>query len=127
MTTTIISNMQPYTYGQMTNQAIGRLISLNTSMIRLQEAIATASAGYTGIEGTQFEIGNPTLPSSGDVMQPRSIGMNQNLFGVQASDTPGEQGSNYRYAMDGLAAAWQTFWTAAQPFVEQLDNGQMTM
>lgn len=124
MTTTIISNMMPYNYGQMTNQAIGRLISLRATMERLKDAIATASAGYTGIDGTQFEIGNPpdsTGPS------PASIGLNQNLFGVQASATPGEQGSAYRYAMDSLNTAWDAFWTAAAPYIEQLDNGQNTM
>lgn len=110
MTTTVISNMMPYSYGQMTNQAIGRLISANTTLLRLNDAITTASAGYDGTPGTQFESTTPN-----------------NLFGVVPSTIPGEQGAAYRYAMESLIAQWRTFWVAAQPYIEQLDNGQMAM
>lgn len=115
MAAILISNQQmTFPFGAQTNQAIGRLIGLNTTMARLQEAIATASAGFDGTPGTQFETPVPT-------------GQQVNLFGVQASATPGEKGEAYRYAMESLNTAWEAFWTAAQPFVEALDNGQITM
>ena len=124
MTTTIISNMMPYSYGQMTNQLVSRLISANGQLKRLSEAVATASAGYTGVDGTQFEIGNPVNTAQPAVM----VGVpNQNLFGVQAGTEPGVQGQAYRYAIDNLNTAWATFWEAAAPYLEQLDNGVVTM
>jgi hypothetical protein len=115
MATILISNQQmQFPFGAQTNQAIGRLIGLNTTLARLREAIANASAGYEGTAGTQFE----TPPETGE--QP-------SLFGVIASATPGEKGEAYRYAMESLDAAWQSFWTVAAPFIEALDNGQVTM
>lgn len=118
MTTTIISTNGNYPFGNMTNQLIAGLISNATKMERLKEAIANASAGYTGVEGTQFEI-PPTGISPG--------GMPANLFGVVPSESPGEQGVVYRYAMDTLAGHWATFWAAAAPYIEQLDNGNTSM
>lgn len=114
MTTTIISNS--VSYGQMTNQAMSKLIALNATLERLHDAITTASSGYTGEAGTEFEA-----PVS--AMTP---GM-PNLFGVQPSETPGEQGSAYSYAMGRLHEEWAKFWTAAEPFIEQLDNGTTSM
>jgi len=111
MTTTIISNNMPFSYGQMSNQAIGKLISLQTAMERINDAITTASASYEGVPGTEFE----------------AMGETPNLFGVQPSATPGEQGAAYKYAMSRLYEEWATFWTAAEPFVEQLDNGTFSM
>jgi hypothetical protein len=101
MTTTVISNN--VSYGAMTNQAIGKLLSLQSTLERLKDAIATASAGYDGTPGTEFEDGT--------------------LFGVKANDTPGAQGTAYAYAMGRLNDEWLTFWAAAEPFIEQLDNG----
>lgn len=117
MAATIISNMMPYSFGQMTNQTVGRIISANTAVVRLAEAIATASAGFQGTDGTQFEMGN-TDPKDQVI----------NLFGVQADvNRPGEQGKAYAYAVNRLNDAWTTFWEAAQPYLEQLDNGQSAM
>jgi hypothetical protein len=110
MTTTIISNSMPHSYGQMTNQAVAKLISLQTAMERLNDAIATASSGYVGTPGTEFEIGDTP-----------------NLFGVQAGGTPGEQGAAYSYAVLQLYQAWAAFWTAAEAYIEQLDNGSFIM
>lgn len=107
MTTTIISN--GVSYGQMSNQAISKLISLQTQLERINDAIATASAGYEGTPGTEFEAG--------------TMGATTNLFGVQPSATPGEQGAAYKYAMGRLCEEWATFWTAAEQYIEQLDNG----
>ncbi len=121
MTATIISTSGQYPFGNMTNQTVASLISTATKMQRLQEAIATASSGYTGVEGTQFEI-----PASGTP----TPGAPANLFGVVADVDPakaGEQGAAYRYAVDGLAGAWATFWAAAAPFIEALDNGNTSM
>lgn len=117
MTATIISNMMPYTWGQQTNQVIGKIVTLQQQLGRLNEAVATASSGWQGTAGTQFEIGNTTDTAG-----------NQNLFGVQADPaTPGAKGEDYSYAIGQLWAAWSTFWTAAQPYIEQLDNGIQTM
>lgn len=109
MSTTVISNNVPF--GQMTNQSIGRLFALRSTLERLNAAIATASAGFEGTPGTQFEA-----PSA-------IIGGAPNLFGVQPSETPGEEGTAYSYAMGRLTEEWATFWAAAEPFIEQLDNG----
>lgn len=110
----IISNTAPF--GSMTNQTTARLTSLNSTIPRLQEAIATASSGYEGTPGTQFETftGSNTAPP--------------NNFQVQADPaTPGKKGTDYAYAVDVLAQAWAAFWTAAGPAIEQLDNGTMAM
>src|SRR5262245_28265780 len=107
MSTTVISNNAPF--GAMTNQSVARLIAMQATLDRLAGAIATASSGFTGTAGTQFE---------------QASGLGQvNLFGVQPSETPGEQGSAYSFAVNRLHEEWQTFWTAAQPFIAQLDNG----
>lgn len=98
-------------FGGMTNQMVSRLASLDSTLKRLSEGIATASAGYEGTPGTQFESANTMPPFS------------QNNFGIVPSETPGEQGEAYRYAMDQLKVEWDKFWTAAQPYVAALDNG----
>jgi hypothetical protein len=114
MTTTIISQNGSYPFGLMTNQAVSKMIATNTAMERLQEAIATASSGYTGEPGTEFEV--PVNMMSGT-----------NLFGVVPSATPGEQGQAYAYAVGALNTEWEKFWTAARPYIEQLDNGGTSM
>jgi len=100
-------------FGGMTNQTISRLLQVNTAMERLKDALATASSGYTGVAGTQYEA--------------VSMGMGPftpNNFGVVPDPaTPGAQGTNYEYALNTLAGHWLTFWQAAQPSIEQLDNG----
>lgn len=120
MAATIISNTSPYTWGVSTNQSIGRIVSLQQQLARLQEAVATASSGWTGTPGAQFEIGNTIAAGT-----PNS---NQNLFGVQADPAnPGQKGEDYSYAIGQLWLMWQTFWTGAQPYIQQLDNGVQTM
>lgn len=114
MTTTIISNT--VSYGQMTNQSVSKLIALQTMLERLQDAITTASAGYEGEPGTEFEA--PTNALAPAV---------PNLFGVQPSATPGEQGAAYKYAVGRLHEEWAKFWEVAEPFVEQLDNGTTSL
>ena len=112
MASIVISNN--VSFGQMTNQIVSRMTGLNSSMPRLQEAIATASSGYTGVPGTEFEAptGNMTAPTT------------SNLFGVQPdAETPGKKGTDYSYAVGQLQTAWAAFWTQAAPFIEQLDNG----
>ena len=52
-------------FGGLTNQTVSRLIQINTSMERLKDAIATASAGYTGVAGTQFEAQSMMMPAPG--------------------------------------------------------------
>ena len=115
MATLIIS--QSASFGQMTNSIVSRLVGLNSSMPRLQEAIATASSGYEGVPGTEFEIGNPG-----------TNGMpGPNLFGVQADPaTPGKNGTAYSYAVGQLQQQWATFWAAAADYISALDNGGQT-
>lgn len=112
MASTVISNTAPF--GQMTNTTINRLIGLNTAILRLQEAIATASAGFEGTPGTEFESAsanlNPLTPT--------------NLFGVQPDpENPGAQGQAFAYAVGQLANVWGDAWAKLQPYVAQLDNG----
>jgi hypothetical protein len=103
------------TFGSMTNRTVASLLSLNTTMARLKDAIATASAGYEGTQGTQFEA-----PSSGMNM------MQQNNFGIApAPDSPGTQGTAYAYAVGVLTEQWDLFWAAAGASIDQLDNGSM--
>jgi hypothetical protein len=102
-------------FGVLTNQTVARLLSLNTSMERLKDAIATASSGYTGTPGTEVEA--PVMAAGQPYVPPNNFGV------VAAPDAPGENGTDYAYAVNTLAAAWATFWTAAQPSIEQLDNG----
>ena len=118
MTAIIISNNQmQFPFGTQANQAIGRLIALSQQMARLGEAIATASSGFDGTPGTQFETGN--LDPANNV---------PNLFGVQADpNDPGAQGQAFNYAMGNLTTQWNTFWDAAKNYIEALDNGQMWM
>lgn len=112
MSTLVISNA--CSFGSQTNNVTQRMIGLNTSVNQVNEAIATASSGYEGIQGTQFEIGN-----TGDNQPP-----GPNLFGVQADPTqPGANGQAYAYAFGQLKLEWDKFWTAAQPYVAALDNG----
>jgi len=101
------------TFGSMTNQLVARINALHSMMARLQDAVATASAGYTGTPGTEFE-----QPMMGDNM------MQQNNFGIQPDpETPGQKGTDYAYALNVLSADWATFWAAAKDSIEQLDNG----
>jgi hypothetical protein len=116
MTAVVISNQT--SFGQMTNNAVSRLLSLNTTMERLKDAVATASSGYTGTPGTEFEAAsNAPGPVPGG-----------NNFGVQPDPAEaGKNGTDYSYAINQLTAQWATFWQAAQPYVEQLDNGTQGM
>lgn len=115
MAALIIPNMTPF--GSMTNQVTSRLINLATTMERLKEAIATASAGYDGTPGTQYEaaiVGANAPP----VANP------PNNFGVQPDpEQPGKNGTDYAYAVNVLVEHWATFWAAAEPSIAQLDNG----
>lgn len=114
MTTTIISPNPQYAFGQLTNRLISGLVTGNMTMRRLNEAIATASSGYDGTQGTQFEI---SATGTG-------VLVGSNLFGVVADpDMPGQKGSDYSYAVGRLHELWTTFWAEAEQYVDQLDNG----
>jgi hypothetical protein len=102
MTATIISNTPPF--GALTNKTVAGLHTANDAILRLQEAVATAASGYGGTPGTEYECDSTN-------------------FGVVAGPTPGAKGSDYAYAIGQLANAWGTFWQAALPSIEQIDNG----
>jgi len=102
MTATIISNTPPF--GLMTNRAVAALHEVNEAVLRLKDAVATAASGYDGVPGTEYE---------GDSTN----------FGVVPGTEPGTKGSDYAYAVNSLAGAWDTFWASAAPSIEQLDNG----
>jgi len=122
MTATIISTMGNYTFGQMTTATVSRLIATHTQIGRLRDAIATASSGYAGVPGTQFEL------PAGNAAMPAGVAVGTNLFGVVPDPAePGRNGTDYAYAVNSLEAAWQTFWTAAEAYIEQLDNGGTSM
>ena len=113
MAALVIPNNVPF--GQMTSQVVSRLVGLNASVPRLQEAIATAASGFTGTPGTEYEA--PLMGNGANIAL-------VNNFGVQPDpDNPGAQGTAYAYAVEQLENAWRDFWTAAAPYVEQLDNG----
>lgn len=106
MTATVISNAAPF--GKATNEMVAGLYAVDEAMARLQAAVATASSGYTGTPGTEYEDGSN--------------------FGVAADPgSPGTKGSDYAYAIDQLATQWKTFWTAAEASIKQLDNGVATL
>jgi X-X-X-Leu-X-X-Gly heptad repeat protein len=115
----IISTQATYTFGAMTNKLVTGLIAANSSLSRLQSGMNTASSGYSGVAGTQYEVsgttsGNPTAPT--------------NLFGVIAdANAPGSNGITYQNAMDTIEAAWQTFWETASDALKTLDNGGTPM
>lgn len=97
----------------MTNQMVSRFAGLDSTLKRLTEAIATASSGYAGTPGTQFEAPISQLPPAPT-----------NNFGITPDpNTPGQKGQDYAYAMERLHDEWTTFWTAAEPFIAALDNG----
>lgn len=116
MSALIYSTQTPF--GGMTSAAVAQLAALNTKITRLGAAIATASSGLPEdhVEGTQFENSGPGQNFVSD-----------NLFGVTPSETPGEQGTEYRYAVDQLRAAWDTFWPTITAYVTQLDQGQQSL
>ena len=102
MTTTVISNAA--SFGLLTNQTIADLYTVTEAIARLKEAVAQAEAGFDGTPGTEFEDGT--------------------LFGVAADPSaPGSKGSDYAYAVGLLSQHWDTFWSAAQGAITQLDNG----
>jgi hypothetical protein len=112
MAALVIPNMTPF--GSMTNQTTSRLLTLNTTIERLKDAIATASAGYTGTPGTEFEA----APMGSNMMTA------PNNFGVQPDpETPGKNGTDYAYAVGVLTEQWALFWAAAEASINQLDNG----
>jgi hypothetical protein len=102
MASIIVSNTPPF--GQMSNQTIADLHTIDQAMARLAAAVATAQSGWTGTPGAEFEGSN-------------------NNFGVVASETPGEQGSAFAYALGNLTTEWATFWTTAKPSIDAIDNG----
>lgn len=114
MTTIVIATNGSNTFGQLTNRLTAGLLQANASLERIADAIATASSGYEGVPGTEFEA---STGAGGSVI------VGPNLFGVVPSVTPGEKGTEYSYAVGRLNELWTAFWAEAEPFVTQLDNG----
>lgn len=102
MTTTVISSAA--SYGLLTNQTVADLYTVEEAIARLGAAVAQAEVNYEGAPGTEFEDGT--------------------LFGVAADPaSPGTKGNDYSYAVGVLKQHWDTFWTAAQGAITQIDNG----
>lgn len=95
-------NMQ---FGAMTNNMVAMLFALNSTIPRLNAAIGTASSGFSGTAGTEYE--GPT-----------------SAFGIAPSDAPGAQGQAYASAMATIMQNWNTFWEAASGAIDAIDNGQ---
>jgi hypothetical protein len=102
MSATIISNATPF--GAMTNEMVAELYDINLRIVRLEAAVSGAASGYTGTGGTEYEG-------------------TANNFGVIASSTPGQKGSDYAFAVGTIFGQWNTFWTAAIGAIQALDNG----
>jgi hypothetical protein len=116
----VIFTTQPqYTFGVMSTRLVTALIQANASIARITAGMATASSGFTGTAGTQYEIGSNTpLNPQGPT----------NLFGVIAdANNLGANGVAYENAMNTIEAAWQTFWTDASAALQTLDNGSTTV
>ncbi len=110
------------TFGQMTNSVVSRLAGLNTTVLRLNEAVSTASEGYAGTPGTEFEA--PSMGAGGIMTS------GTNNFGVQPDPDPANAGVNgvtYSDAVTQLTVQWQAFWALAAPYIRTLDNGQAAM
>jgi len=102
------------TFGSMTNQTVSNLLKMSTTMARLKDALATASAGYEGVAGTQYEAATMSMNTP----------FTQNNFGIVPKvDAAGANGTDYEYAVNTLATHWDTFWAAAEAAISQLDNG----
>lgn len=101
MTTTIVNNATPF--GAISNEMVVNIYAVDAAIKRIQAAAANAAAGYAGTAGTEFETGS--------------------IFGVSASGTPGEKGSDWQYAVNVIGGAWTTFMAAAQGAITALDNG----
>jgi hypothetical protein len=112
----VIFSMQPqYTFGTMSTRLVTNLIAANASVARITAGMATASSGFTGTDGTQYEVSSSMPPNP---MAP------PNLFGVVTeANSPGANGMAYENAMNTIETAWQTFWTAASAALQTLDNG----
>ena len=128
MSAIIISNS--VSFGQMTNQVVARLVGLHVSIGRLSEAIATASSGYEGVPGTEFEIGGGSnsgpalMPARPGPIVPSAPSTAPSLWGVYADpERPGAQGQAYSYAVGRLRDEWQKFWSEAERYIQALDNG----
>jgi hypothetical protein len=118
----VIFTTQPqYTFGVMTTRLVTSLIQANASVARVQAGMTTASNGFTGTAGTQYEISGSST-GMGNPMAPI------NLFGVIAdANNLGANGTAYETAMNTIETAWQTFWTAASGALQTLDNGSTTV
>lgn len=97
------NNMQAF--GSLTTNMVAALYNVNSTLPRLQAAIANAATGFSGTAGTEYE-GNNTL------------------FGIVPDpNNAGAQGEAYASAMVTITNAWDTFWQAASGAINTLDNG----
>jgi hypothetical protein len=101
MTSVVVSNATPF--GQMSNTMVENFWAIDQAITRLQAAIASASSGFAGTAGTEYETGSP--------------------FGVVQSSTPGAQGAAWAYAVNVLAGNWATFRAVAIASIDAIDNG----
>lgn len=102
MSAIIVNGAAPF--GAISNKAIQNLISAIDDIHRVNLAAAAAQSGAASPVAAALETGSN--------------------FGVVASDTPGEKGADYAYALGLLDAALQTFKSTNQGFITALDNGE---
>jgi hypothetical protein len=101
MSAIIVNGDTPF--GSMSNNGIADLIDAIANLHRVNLAAAAAQSGAPAPPGAALETGSN--------------------FGVVPSDTPGEQGAAYAYALDVLDQALQAFLAANQAQITALDNG----
>ena len=101
MAAIIVNGATPF--GSLSNAAIADLISAVEDLHRVNLAAAAAQSGAPDPVGAALETGSN--------------------FGVLPSETPGEQGAAYAYALDALDQALQAFLAANKAQITALDNG----
>lgn len=101
MTGIVVNGATPF--GALSNKIAQNMIQMQADVPRLEAALAAAASAFSGAAGTEFETGTN--------------------FGVVPDTAPGEQGTNWRSAVDNLSANWATFWAANKGFITALDNG----
>ena len=101
MSALIVNGVTPF--GNVSNKMAADFHVIDDEITRLGVAVAIAASGFTGTAGTEYETGSN--------------------FGVVPSNTPGQQGLAFAYALNSLSTNWATFRANNIAFINVLDNG----